>query len=47
MEYLESRGVVHRDLAARNVLIATNDVAKVREWGGERVASFVGRNTIF
>lgn len=38
MAYLESKCVVHRDLAARNVLISSDDVAKVCDFGLAKMA---------
>ncbi|XP_064386571.1 uncharacterized protein LOC135335087 [Halichondria panicea] len=36
MQYLSAKGFVHRDLAARNVLVTTNNICKVADFGMSR-----------
>ncbi|GCC16354.1 hypothetical protein chiPu_0022568, partial [Chiloscyllium punctatum] len=39
MDYLESKHFIHRDLAARNVLLASEDVVKIADFGLTRSLS--------
>jgi serine/threonine protein kinase len=36
MQYIASKNLVHRDLAARNVLLCTEDLAKISDFGMTR-----------
>jgi serine/threonine protein kinase len=40
LEYLHAQGIVHRDVKAENVVIGTNGVARVRDFG---MAEHVGQ----
>lgn len=33
MQYLTSRNIIHRDLATRNILVASNRIAKISDFG--------------
>ena len=42
MSYMESKNFVHRDLAARNVLVATDVLCKVSDFGLSRAVGAGG-----
>jgi serine/threonine protein kinase len=42
LEYCHSQGVVHRDIKGGNILIGTDGVAKIADFGGSKLTENIG-----